>query len=125
MKRVIATTNAPGAVGPYSQAIEANGVLYASGQIPLDPATGVAPEGIESQTKRALENVRGVLEAAGYTLNDVVKATVLMDNIEDFATMNKVYETFFSENKPARSTYEVARLPLGMMIEIEVIAVKA
>ncbi len=124
MKRVISTTNAPAAVGPYSQAIEVNGVLYASGQIPLNPATGVAPEGIEAQTHQVLTNIKALLEAAGYSLNDVVKATVLLDNIEDFATVNAVYATYFVENKPARSTYEVARLPLGMSIEIEVIATK-
>ncbi|MFR9652161.1 MAG: RidA family protein [Rikenellaceae bacterium] len=124
MKRVIETTNAPGAVGPYSQAIEANGVLYASGQIGLDPETKVAPEGTEAQTHQVLKNIKGLLEAAGYTLNDVVKTTVLLDNIEDFAAMNAIYATYFVDNKPARSTYEVARLPLGMKIEIEVIATK-
>ncbi|MFI3259124.1 MAG: RidA family protein [Rikenellaceae bacterium] len=124
MKRIIATKNAPAAVGPYSQAVEANGTLYVSGQIPLDPATGVCAEGIEAQSRRALENVKAILTEAGYALSDVVKATVLLDSIQDFAAMNAVYSTFFTENMPARACYEVARLPLGVLVEIEVIAVK-
>lgn len=124
MKRVIETTNAPGAVGPYSQAIEANGVLYASGQIGLDPVTKVAAEGTEAQTHQVLKNIKGLLEAAGYTLDDVVKTTVLLDDINDFAAVNAIYATYFVENKPARSTYAVESLPLGMKIEIEVIATK-
>ncbi len=125
MKRVISTTSAPAAVGPYSQAIEANGTLYVSGQIPLDPATGACAEGIDAQTTRALENVKAILTEAGYEMKDVVKATVLLDNIGDFAAMNAIYSTYFTENMPARACYEVARLPLGVMVEIEVIAVKA
>lgn len=124
MKRVISTTNAPAAVGPYSQAIEVNGTLYVSGQIPLDPATGVCAVGIEAQTTRALENVKAILTEAGYALSDVVKATVLLDSIDDFAAMNAIYSTYFTEEKPARACYEVARLPLGVMVEIEVVAVK-
>ncbi len=124
MKRVISTTSAPAAVGPYSQAIEANGTLYVSGQIPLDPATGECAVGIEAQTTRALDNVKAILTEAGYELKDVVKATVLLDNIGDFAAMNAIYSTYFTENMPARACYEVARLPLGVMVEIEVIAVK-
>ncbi len=125
MKRVISTTSAPAAVGPYSQAIEANGTLYVSGQIPLDPLTGDCAVGIEAQTTRALENVKAILTEAGYSLSDVVKATVLLDEIGDFAAMNSIYATYFTEDKPARACYEVARLPLGVMVEIEVIAVKA
>ncbi len=125
MKRVISTTSAPAAVGPYSQAIEANGTLYVSGQIPLDPLTGDCAVGIEAQTTRALENVKAILTEAGYSLSDVVKATVLLDDIGDFAAMNSIYATYFTEDKPARACYEVARLPLGVMVEIEVIAVKA
>ncbi len=125
MKRVISTTNAPAAVGPYSQAIEANGTLYVSGQIPLDPATGKCAEGIDKQTTQALNNVKAILTEAGYTLSDVVKTTVLLDNIADFAAMNSIYSTFFTENMPARACYEVAKLPLGVMVEIEVVAIKA
>lgn len=125
MKKVIATTSAPAAVGPYSQAIEANGTLYVSGQIPLDPATKECPEGIEAQSRRALDNVGAILAEAGYAYSDVVKATVLLDSIEDFAAMNAVYATYFTENMPARACYEVAKLPLGVMVEIEVVAVKA
>ncbi len=124
MKRVISTTNAPAAVGPYSQAIEANGTLYVSGQIPLDPATGECAEGIEAQSHRALDNVSAILKAAGYELTDVVKTTVLLDDIANFAAMNAVYATYFVEDKPARACYEVAKLPLGVMVEIEVVAVK-
>ncbi len=124
MKRVISTTLAPAAVGPYSQAIEVNGTLYVSGQIPLDPATGECAEGIEAQTRRALDNVSAILAEAGYSLTDVVKATVLLDSISDFAAMNAIYATYFVEDKPARACYEVAKLPLGVMVEIEVIAAK-
>ncbi len=124
MKRVISTPNAPAAVGPYSQAIEANGTLYVSGQIPLDPTTGICAEGIEAQSRRALDNVAAILEAAGYALTDVVKTTVLLDDIANFAAMNAVYSTYFVEDKPARACYEVAKLPLGVMVEIEVVAVK-
>lgn len=124
MKRVISTPNAPAAVGPYSQAIEANGTLYVSGQIPLDPATGECAVGIEAQSRRALDNVSAILKAAGYELTDVVKTTVLLDDIANFAAMNGVYATYFVEDKPARACYEVAKLPLGVMVEIEVVAVK-
>lgn len=124
MKRVISTTSAPAAVGPYSQAIEVNGTLYVSGQIPLDPATGECAVGIEAQTTRALDNVKAILTEAGYALTDVVKTTVLLDDIGDFAAMNAIYSTYFVEDKPARACYEVARLPLGVMVEIEVVAVK-
>ncbi len=124
MKRVISTTNAPAAVGPYSQAIEANGTLYVSGQIPLIPGTTECAVGIEAQTTQALNNVKAILTEAGYELKDVVKATVLLDNITDFAAMNAIYATYFTENMPARACYEVAKLPLGVMVEIEVIAVK-
>ncbi len=124
MKRVISTTNAPAAVGPYSQAIEANGTLYVSGQIPLIPGTTECAVGIEAQTTQALNNVKAILTEAGYELKDVVKATVLLDNITDFAAMNAIYATYITENMPARACYEVAKLPLGVMVEIEVIAVK-
>lgn len=124
MKRIISTPNAPAAVGPYSQAVEANGTLYVSGQIPLDPASGICAEGIEAQTTRALDNVKAIVEAAGYQLTDVVKTTVLLDDIANFAAMNAIYATYFVEDKPARACYEVAKLPLGVMVEIEVVATK-
>ncbi len=125
MKRVISTPNAPAAVGPYSQAIEANGTLYVSGQIPLIPATMECAVGIEAQTTQALNNVKAILTEAGYELSDVVKTTVLLDDIANFAAMNAIYATYFTEDKPARACYQVAKLPLGVMVEIEVIAVKA
>ncbi len=124
MKRVISTTDAPAAVGPYSQAIEANGTLYVSGQIPLNPSTMECAVGIVAQTTQALENVKAILTEAGYALSDVVKTTVLLDDIGDFAAMNGVYSTYFTEQMPARACYEVARLPLGVMVEIEVVATK-
>lgn len=125
MKRVISTPLAPAAVGPYSQAIEANGTLYVSGQVPLDPATGAVVEGgIEEQADRVFKNIEAILAEAGYGLKDVVKATVLLDDIDNFGAVNGVYSTYFTEQQPARACYEVARLPLGVMVEIEVIAVK-
>ncbi len=125
MKKVIATTNAPEALGPYSQAIEANGMLFASGQIPIDPATGKCVEGgIVEQTTQVLKNIAAVLEAAGYTKEHVVKCTVLMQDLEDFTAMNEVYGQFFTSAQPARSTFQVAALPLGVKIEVEVIATK-
>lgn len=126
MKRIISTTNAPAAVGPYSQAIEANGTLYVSGQIALDPATAQIVEGgIEAETHRVFANIEAILTEAGYGFGDVVKTTVLLDDINDFATMNDIYATYFVGDKPARACYEVAKLPKGVKVEIEVIAVKA
>ena len=123
MKTVISTDKAPGAIGPYSQAIKVGNLLFASGQIPLDPATGAFPEGIEAQTKQALTNVKNILEAAGTSLDKVVKTTVFLSDMNNFAAMNGVYATFFSEGSyPARSAVEVARLPKDAMVEIEVIA---
>lgn len=124
MKKIISTTNAPKAIGPYSQAVEANGVLYISGQIPVDPTTGNIPDTIESQAELCLNNTKAILEAAGYSLKNVVKSTVLLDNIENFAAMNEVYATFYTANSPARACYEVAKLPKNVMIEIETIACK-
>lgn len=122
-KTIIRTENAPGAVGPYSQGIAANGFVFTAGQLGLDPATKAFVEGgIEAQTRQALENLKGVLEAGGASLETVVKVTVFLDNIEDFAAMNGVYAEFFTENPPARSAFEVARLPLGALVEIEAIA---
>jgi 2-iminobutanoate/2-iminopropanoate deaminase len=125
MKKTISTTNAPAAIGPYSQAIEANGTLYVSGQIPIDPATGKLVEGdIQEQTHRVLKNMSAILEAAGYSLNDVVKTTCLLADMDNFKSFNEVYATYFTSNKPARATFGVVKLPLGAMVEIDAIAVK-
>ncbi len=124
MKKVITSEKAPAAVGPYSQAIEANGTLYVSGQIPINRATGIIAESIEEQTRQCLENIKAIVEEAGYSLNDIVKATVLLDDINNFTAMNNVYSTYFSTQMPARACYQVAKLPLSVQIEIEAIAVK-
>ena len=124
MKRIIASPLAPKAVGPYSQAVESNSTLYISGQLPIDAATGKMPETIEEQTRQSLTNLRYIIEEAGYTLADVVKTTVLLDNIGDFAAMNGVYATFFTEQMPARVCYEVAKLPMGAMVEIDAIVTR-
>lgn len=120
----IATTAAPGAIGPYSQAIEVNGFVYASGQIPLDPATGVFPEGITAQTRQSLTNAKAILEAAGTDLGHVVKTTVFLADMGDFAAMNEVYAEFFQAPFPARSAVAVKTLPKNALVEIECIAVK-
>jgi 2-iminobutanoate/2-iminopropanoate deaminase len=124
MKRdIIATTNAPGAVGPYSQGVRTEQFVYTAGQVPIDPATGtLVTDSIEDQTRRALENVKAVLEAAGTGLDRAVKMTVFMTNLGDFKRMNAVYAEFFPEAPPARSAFEVSALPLGADIEIEAIA---
>lgn len=125
MKRIISTPNAPSAIGPYSQAVEVNGTLYVSGQIPFVPATmTVVSEDVKEQTKQSLENVKAILEAAGYTLADVVKAGVFIKDMNDFAAINEVYNEYLGDVKPARACVEVARLPRDVKIEIEVIAVK-
>ena len=124
MKKVIATENAPKAVGPYSQAIEANGTLYVSGQIPVNPADGSVPESIEDQTRQALKNVGAILVEAGMGYGNVVKTTVLLNDIADFKAMNGVYAEFFTEDKPARACFQVAALPMGVKVEIEAVAVK-
>ena len=121
----IETTNPPGAIGPYSQAVKTGNLLFVSGQIPIDPATGVfAGEDITTQTRQSLKNVQAILEAAGYTLADVVKATVLLADMGDFAAMNAVYAEFFTDNCPARAAFAVKDLPRGALVEIEVIAGK-
>ena len=123
MKKVIATTDAPAAVGPYSQAIAVGDFLFAAGQIPLDPATGALVEGdIAAQTTRVLENVKAVLAANGMTFADVVKSTVFLTDLADFGAMNAVYASYFTEPYPARSTVQVSALPRGARVEIEVIA---
>ena len=124
MKKIIASPLAPKAVGPYSQAVENNGTIYVSGQLPIDGATGKMADGIEEQTRQSLTNLRYILEEAGYSLADVVKTTVLLDDIADFAAMNGVYATFFTEQMPARMCYEVAKLPMGAKVEIDAVAVK-
>lgn len=123
-RKIIATTDAPAAVGPYSQAVQAGQFLFTAGQIPIVPQTGKLVEGgIEAQTQQVMQNLSHVLAAAGLSFANVVKATVFVTNLADFATINKVYGTFFEQNPPARSTIQVAALPLGANVEIEMIAV--
>ena len=125
MNTPIPTPTAPAAIGPYSQAVQAGNMLFVSGQIPIDPATGAfAGDDIVTQTRQSLTNVKNILEAAGYTLNDVVKTTVLLADIADFGAMNEVYATFFNENRPARAAFAVKDLPRGALVEIEAIANK-
>ena len=123
MKEIIATNKAPSAIGPYSQGIKANGFVYTSGQIPLDPATGAFPEGIKAQTRQSLLNVKAILEQAGTSIDKVIKTTVFLSDMNNFAAMNEVYaEIFGSSNHPSRSAVQVARLPKDALVEIEVIA---
>lgn len=126
MKKIIATTNAPGAIGPYSQAVDCGAFLITSGQVPIDPATGeFVPGSIAEQTRQSLTNVKAILEAAGLTMDHVVKTTVFLQDMGDFAAMNAVYAEFFTEgNYPARSAVEVAKLPKGALVEIEAICLK-
>ena len=122
-RKVVSSPSAPAAAGPYSHAIVANGFVFTAGQVGLDPATGqLAEGGIEAQARQALQNVKAVLESAGTTLDNVVKVNVYLKNMDDFATMNEVYATFFYQSPPARTTVEVARLPIGALIEIEMVA---
>ena len=126
MNQIIHTEKAPAAIGPYSQAVKAGNLLFVSGQIPIDPAIGVfAGEDIVTQTRQSLTNVQAILEEAGYSLSDVVKATVLLADMADFAAMNAVYAEFFTENCPARAAFAVKDLPKGAKVEIEVIACRA
>ena len=123
--KAISTKNAPAAIGPYSQAIETGGMVFASGQLPIDPNTGAFPEGgIKEQTRQSILNAKAILEEAGCSLSNVVKTTVLLSDIADFAAMNEVYASFFSEPFPARSAFAVRDLPKGALIEIEMIAAK-
>lgn len=125
MKKVILSSKAPAPIGPYSQAIEANGTLYVSGQIPIDPATGeVVAGGIEPQAKQVMQSLKAILEEAGYTLDQVVKTTILLDDLGNFAKVNEIYGSYFGEGAPARETYQVAKLPKGVAVEISCIAVK-
>lgn len=121
----ISTQNAPAAIGPYSQAIEVNGFVYASGQLPIDPATGAFPEGgVKEQTRQSLLNVKAVLEEAGLALSNVVKTTVYLADMGDFAAMNEVYSQFFAQPFSARSAIAVKALPKGALVEVEVVAAR-
>ncbi len=121
----ISTQNAPAAIGPYSQAIEVNGFVYASGQLPIDPATGAFPEGgVKEQTRQSLLNVKAILEEAGLALSNVVKTTVYLADMGDFAAMNEVYSQFFAQRFPARSAIAVKALPKGALVEVEVVAAR-
>ena len=122
--KTISTDKAPAAIGPYSQAIEVGGFVFASGQIPVDPSTGVIPEGITQQAQQALTNVRSIMEAAGLSMKDIIKTTVFIKDMNDFAKVNEVYASFFDGDYPARSCVEVSRLPKDVLIEVEVIAAK-
>jgi 2-iminobutanoate/2-iminopropanoate deaminase len=125
MKRIISTSNAPAAIGPYSQAVEINKTLYVSGQIPIDPKTGKLVEGdIKIQTRQVMRNIEAILHAAGYSFAEVVKSTCLLSDMANFKAMNEVYGEFYFEHQPARAAFAVKDLPLGALIEIETIAAK-
>lgn len=123
MKAIISTDRAPAAIGPYAQAVRTGGLVITSGQLPIDPATGAFPEGIQAQTRQSLTNVKAILEKAGLTMDAVLKTTVFLSDMNNFGAMNEVYASFFTEGSyPARSAVEVARLPKDALVEIEVIA---
>lgn len=124
MKKIIATEHAPAAIGPYSQAVEAAGTLYVSGQLPIDPETGEMKSSIEEQTERSLKNIQAIVEAAGFSMKDVVKTTVLLQDISDFGVVNDIYAKYFREECPARACYQVAALPKSALVEIEAVAAK-
>ncbi|MDK2978219.1 MAG: 2-iminobutanoate/2-iminopropanoate deaminase [Bacteroidales bacterium] len=124
MKKIIYTEKAPQAIGPYSQAVEINGTLYISGQVPVNPTTGKMPEGIKAQTEQVMKNIGAILEVAGYSYKNVVKSTCLLSDMANFKAMNEVYGSFYKEEPPARAAYGVVQLPLGALVEIETIAVK-
>lgn len=123
-KQAISTKSAPGAIGPYSQAIEAGGFIYTSGQLGLNPETGEFGEGVKEQTRQSLNNVKAIVETAGASMDQIIKTTVFLKDMNDFVAMNEVYSSFFSEPFPARSAVEVARLPKDALVEIEVIVLK-
>ncbi len=123
MKKAIETKNAPGALGPYSQGVQAGKMVFVSGQIPLNPGTGDIPEGISAQTTQSLRNINAIVEASGCTMDNVVEVSVFLKDMNDFAAMNAVYETFFKLPYPARAAVEVARLPKDVLVEIKVTAV--
>lgn len=125
MKKIVQTDKAPAAVGPYSQAVEVNGTLYVSGQVPLDPEIGSIVEGgIREQTEQVMKNIGVILDTAGYEFKDVVKCTCLLSDMSNFKGMNEVYARYYPENQPARAAFAVRELPLGVLIEIETVAVK-
>jgi len=125
MKQIIYTPNAPAALGPYSQAVETNGMLFISGQVPIDPETGKVIEGgITEQTKQVMKNIEAILNEAGYTFANVIKSTCLLSDMANFAEMNTVYGKYYPENPPARAAFAVKELPLGVLVEIETIASK-
>lgn len=124
MKEIISTENAPGAIGPYSQAVKTGNMIFVSGQIPIDPATGEFVSGdVAEQSEQVLKNLSAVLEAAGSSLNNVVKTTVFLADMNDFAVMNEIYAKYFGDNKPARATVQAARLPRDARVEIDCIAI--
>lgn len=126
MKKVVFSANAPAAIGPYSQAIKTDKTIYVSGQLPVVPATGAFPsDDIKDQTRQSLENIKTILESEGYSMSDIVKTTVLLADINDFAAMNEVYGTFFSSDFPARAAFQVVAVPKGAKLEIEAVAYKA
>jgi 2-iminobutanoate/2-iminopropanoate deaminase len=122
LKKIIKTDKAPAAVGPYSQAVRAGDMLFISGQLGIDPASGKLAEGIENQVERALENVKAIVEKAGGGMGSITKVTVLLKSMGDFKTMNTIYGRYFTEDQPARAAFEVAALPLGGLVEIEAVA---
>ncbi len=125
MKKIINTSKAPKAIGPYSQAVEAMGMLFISGQVPINPETGKIVEGgITEQTEQVMQNIKAILTKAGYTFDDVIKSTCLLSDMANFGAMNEVYANYYPENPPARAAFAVKELPLSVMIEIETIAVK-
>ena len=124
MKKILATFKAPAAIGPYSQGINLNGTVFVSGQLPVNPADGSIPAGIEQQTRQAMDNIGAILNEAGLTFNDIVKTTVLLADLADFAAMNAVYAEYFPQDKPARACYQVVALPKGALLEIDAIAGK-
>ena len=124
MKKIISTINAPKAIGPYSQAVEANNFVFISGQIPLNPSNNAIPEGIEAQTEQVISNISAILKEAGLDFSNVVKTTCLLSDMNNFQAMNTIYAKYFPENAPARAAYGVTKLPLGVLIEIESIAVR-
>jgi 2-iminobutanoate/2-iminopropanoate deaminase len=124
MKKIIFTEKAPKAIGPYSQAVDINGTLYISGQVPIIPETGMISEGIKEQTEQVMKNIGAILEEAGYSFVNVVKSTCLLSDMDNFQAMNEVYGNYYKETPPARAAYGVVKLPLGVLVEIETIAVK-
>ncbi len=124
MQKIISTDKAPAAIGPYSQAVEINGFVFTSGVVPFVPKSGAIPEGIEAQANQAFSNLRNLIEASGCSMNQVVKTTVFIKNMEDFADINEIYKSYFAEPFPARSCVEVARLPKDVLLEIEAIVAK-